>query len=492
VVDEEPTEEVAAEAAEAAEGGELRVALPREPATLDPVFAVVSDAAIFGAFIEPLILPDPTMEPTSDGLMTDWERVDETTWQFEIREGVEFHNGEPLDAEAVAWNVLNNRDAEGILSSFFASIEDATAVDEHTLEVTTTAPNNSLVSLFMVTYVVPPGYYQEVGSDGFSEEPVGTGPFLYADRAVGERMSAERNPDYWGGPANLDAITWTYAGDGSTRANLLMTGDVDVEFSVAFEALDSLLAADGVDITTYESLSKVSLFLVDDRPPLEDDDLREAVAKAIDRDLIAEEFFGGDGVAPSRNLLDVGEYGATEPHGFGYDPDAARELVEGAATEPDLPMISVIDRGPRARDVGEALAGMLEAVGFNVERDPRPYAEMVEDALSQNVSGLYVHPKTSLAPHPFFWTNGFLTTDSLTQHCSDPRFDELATEALAAPTPEEGAEVYTEIDDIALTQNICIVPVFDEVSHLATVEGVTGLEMRADGLPMDFASISRS
>jgi len=477
------------EGAEQASGGELRIVLSREPATLDPVFAVVSDAAIFGAFIEPLILPDPQMAPTSDGLITAWEQVDDTTWRFTVREGVEFHNGEPLDADAVAWNVLNNRDSGGILGSFFASVEDAQAVDDLTVEVVTTSPNNSLVALFMVTYALPPGYYEEVGADGFADAPLGTGPFLYADRSLGESVTAERNPDYWGEQPRLDRIVWTFAADASTRANLLLTGAADAELSVPFETLGTLLDADNVEVTSYDSLSKVSMFLIDDRPPLDDRDLREAVARAMDRDLLVNQLFDGEAVTAARNLLDIGDYGIMGPHGFDHSPDVAAELVAGAATAPTLPVMWVIDRGPRARDVGEAVAGMLEGVGFDVQRDPRPYAEVVDDALTQNVAGLFVFPKTSLAPHPFFWTNGFLTTNSLTKHCSDERFDGLASDALAAPGPEEGAEVYGLIDDIALTENICMVPIFDEVGHLATV-GVDGLVMRADGLPASFATVS--
>ena len=501
--DEQPEDDDATEVEDAEEepddadvdesADELRVVLPREPATLDPVHAVVSDATVFGAFLEPLIRPDAGMEPTSEGLIVDWEQVDDVTWHFEVREGVEFHNGEPFNADAVAWNILNNRDSEGILTQYFGPIAEAVALDETTVEVITNEPNNSLVPLFMIIHAIPPDYYEEVGSEGFDEAPVGTGPYVYDGRELGQSMTAVANPDYWDGEVGVERITWNFTADASTRANLLVTDAVDVEFDVAFEALDTLLEAEEVGVEPYEdSLEKVSLFVTANQPPMDDRDLREAVARAIDYDLIVAELFEGEGVERSRNLLDTGAAGATEEHGYDYSPEEAEQLVAQYDGDPTVQLSPITDRGPRGEEVGEALASMLENVGFQVERNPLPYGDFVELALTQNLPGVYMHPKTSLAPDPFFWASGFLTSFSLTKHCSEGLYDEydaLAAEALAQPSAGEAAAVYTELDELALTQDVCVIPLYNVVKHWASSVPVDGLEMRSDGIPVTFADL---
>ena len=159
----------------------LRVLLPNEPSSLDPVVTPTSSARVYGAFLDPMIATDTSFKLTADGLITKWTQTTPTTWQFTLRANVKFQNGEPWDATAAGFNITTIRDtAKANLHPYLVTVTATKAVDPLTLEVTTATADSALPAVLASVYVVPPSYYQTKGSAGFAAAPVGT---LVADGA---------------------------------------------------------------------------------------------------------------------------------------------------------------------------------------------------------------------------------------------------------------------------------------------------------------------
>ncbi|MEX0667981.1 MAG: ABC transporter substrate-binding protein, partial [Acidimicrobiia bacterium] len=179
---EETTTTEAAITVEPSGGGDLRIVVPSEPRSMHrDVDNNRSSVGINRTMVEPLSeVSDDGFAPGTEGLITAWEQIDDLTWQFTLRDGVMFHNGEEFNAEVAAYNVVRSRDdATGATAPYFSLIDDARAIDATTLEVTTTAPAPYVPALMMIVDAFPPVHYQEVGPEAFGRAPVGTVAFVF-------------------------------------------------------------------------------------------------------------------------------------------------------------------------------------------------------------------------------------------------------------------------------------------------------------------------
>jgi peptide/nickel transport system substrate-binding protein len=461
-------------------GGELRMVVGPEPATLNPMRAVRSDHIVSIAMVEPLVKVDAeSQELTEDGLVTGWERVDDTTWRFTVRDGVEFHNGEAFDAEAAAFAVEEHRaDEAAVTGPFFQVFDTVEAISDTEFELTTTGPNNSVPYLLTNVFALPPEHYAEVGADAYGQDPIGTGPFVFEEWVSGEHVRAVANEDYWQDPAHLDAITWAWTADASTRASLLQSGQADLVVDVPLGLQDEIEQGPETDVVRYDRLVKFLLFLPLDGQT-EDPDVRRAAAKAIDREGIVEGVYEGVGARADRDFMNsFFDSAGGHEESIEYDPDAAAELIASMDSPPSITLNWPVGRSQSP----EAVAGMLETVGFDVERNPLDFGTFFQQAVTGDLEGPYIFGTMPTFPHEDVQAQGFLTSTSITRTCVDERFDELAAEAVAEDDQEGRTAVYNEMERIALFDLTCFVPLYEQVTTYGHSSDVHGFEPARDDL----------
>ncbi len=119
-------------------------------------------------------------------LITDYRVLDDqTTWEFKLREGITFNNGEPWDADAAAWNIEYRLTGETTRTSFrsllISKYEGVEVIDKYTINVKTNIPFAFTPLIMMYLQVAPPAYYQDVGLEGYGENPVGLGPYKFVE-----------------------------------------------------------------------------------------------------------------------------------------------------------------------------------------------------------------------------------------------------------------------------------------------------------------------
>ncbi len=357
------------------------------------------------------VTPEYDLEPM---LAEDWEFVEPNTWRFHLRDDVTFHNGEPMDAEAVKEGLFDRVAADGG-GTIRAGEDSAEVVDDHTIDFTPTEenlrvpeqivhPNNS---------VVGPGTMPD------GDELVGTGPFQFVDYASDEQISVERNPDYWGDEPALESITFRFFPESSSRMRALEAGEVDIAVEVPREEVAALESA-GVEIVTSEVGAYRAMFanIHGDEPHdlLGEDEVRHAVARAIDREEIVEEVLNGlattdQTLVPPRLL---GEH-ADLVEGFEHDPEEAVELLEEAGWEEG-------DDGIRERD-GRRLELTLES-GFGGADIHRPVPTVLESQLAEVGIALNVneHPDSASYQEVIETGEGDLFLEQGSQNDANPGF----------------------------------------------------------------------
>lgn len=454
----------------------LRVVVQAQPSTLDPIVGARGvNQYVWGTVLEPLVGTGEDLEPTKDSIITDWERTDDTTWTLTVREGLEFSNGEPADAAAVANTLTIVRDSENsILKSYWANAKDISAPDPTTVVIKTSAPQYDIPDLMGTVYLVPPKYYKEQGTEGFSAAPIGTGPYLFDGQNAGRDMTVVRNPDYWGDAAEMERIVFSWSAEPAQRLALLRSDAADVAFDLPATQAEEADQA-GLDVTLTDTAVKMIGFLHTDRGPFNDPDVAKAAALAVNRDEIVEGIFGDRAIADG-GLLNVKP--GTEPaEQVEADPEEARELMQGKT----VPITLTYPAGQYSNieEVAQAMGSMLEDVGFKVTFNALDYGTLVTQVGAKELDGITVFAGVPNVAVPDFFASGFMKSASITANCQDPKIDEMIADALAQPDEAAANEIYDELNTLGVVSKNCYIPMYRQVSAYATADGVSGVHYDA-------------
>ena len=291
-------------------------------------------------------------------LATSLENPDELTWRFHLREGVKFHNGNDFKANDVKFSIerLMEDDSVWNTASFVDRVE---VVDDYTVDIITQEPFAAFMTRLVLWHMTDEEYFNEVGEEGFLESPVGTGPYKFVEWVKDERVVLEANEDYWRGAPNIGTIIFTPIPENATRLAALEAGDVDIVSEVPPEYIDQ--PGEGVEIATVPGTRAFYLGMNVNVAPFDDIRVRQAMNYAVDVDSIIE--FVLNGLArPIDNPLLPEAFGYAATPVYHYDPERAMSLLADAGYPDGFEM--ELDTHPALKEIAEAVAGQLSAVGI--------------------------------------------------------------------------------------------------------------------------------
>ena len=366
-----------------AQQADISIGMVLEPPNLDPTAgaAAAIDEVVYANVFEGLTRfgPDGSVKP---GLAASWEiSADGTVYTFTLHPGVTFHDGSTLTAADAVFS-LDRARAEGSTNAqraLFANIVSAEAVDDLTLRVTLDGPDGAF--LFDMAWgdavIVAPETAETNATN-----PVGTGPFRFANRIEGDRIDLVRNDAYWGAPVALEAATFRFISDPNAAFAAMMAGDVDAFPNFpAPETLAQFAADPRFSVIVGSTEGETILAMNNAQAPLDDIRIRQAIAHAINRqDIIDGAMFGygtpiGTHFAPHNpNYVDLTGLSA-------YDPDAARALLAEAAPA-GLTLRLALPPPAYARRGGEIIAAQLRAVGIETEITNLEWAQWLEQVFN--------------------------------------------------------------------------------------------------------------
>ena len=207
-----------------------------------------------------LVFRDQAMK-LAPRLATAWKITDDpNVWEFKLREGVKYHNGNPFTADDVVFSILRAKHENSDMKGLLTSVVEVTKVDEHTVRMRTDGPNpllpNNLTNLFIMDrewseankVTLPQNY--KAGDETFAVRNAnGTGPFRLAKREPDVRTELERNEDYWGKgtyPMEVSKVVFTPVRSAATRVAALLSGEIDFLLDPPVQDLERLSAAKGI------------------------------------------------------------------------------------------------------------------------------------------------------------------------------------------------------------------------------------------------------
>lgn len=324
----------------------------RDPATLDPYrsFDNKSDDILFQVY-EGLVRfdRDGKIEPA---LATGCSQSDPLTLRCELRKGVRFHNGDPLDAEAVRWSILRAIDPKegNPAAPQLASISDVKAVDPSTVEIRTRQPDGLLLRrLASFVRIASPRYFAQVGAAKFAEFPVGTGPFRFVswDKSRSIRLAA--NGSYWEkGYPRMQSVTFVFLPEDKQR-ELLFSGKVDLLTEIPATKTIEVAKNEQTKILKRLVLTTPVFWFTSFAGPLADKRVRQALNMAVNKERLIRYAVLGNGKPVATFSLE-GETGHNESLvPYPYSPQRARKLLAEAGYLKGF-KISIMSAPQAARD----------------------------------------------------------------------------------------------------------------------------------------------
>lgn len=478
-------------------GGDLVITLGSDPEHLNPGITTGYPVAAATANVYSALIWRDNQGNYQPDLAESWTvSEDNLTYTFQLREGVYWHDGEYFTSADVKYTF------EEILGPYhgrfeqgYRRIEAIETPDDYTVVVQLNEPFAPFFTLLTVfdAPILPKHLFH--GTDPLDNEvtnnPVGTGPFMFEEWSRGDRIVIVRNDNYFEDLAYMDRIIYRIIPDEPARSIAMETGDVDYTWGFYLPTADVDRLLQHPNLESWTGVRIPALFFVfvnTSHPDLEDPRVRQALMHAIDREFIVDFAYEGLGqtdigpMGSAFNMVYKEDVNLSEL--YPYDPDMARSLLEDAGVE-DLEISIIFDSGrPAFRDTVEIMRDNLRDVGITLLLDPMERSVMIENVYIQRNYDLSMQSFTSggdpaIGYHRIYETKepGDLFVSAT--FYSNETVDQLLSQAGAVADLEGRAELYHQVVEI-LAQDVPLLPLFEEMSIEINHKNLRGLRQSLD------------
>ena len=459
-------------------------------------------------------------------LASDWTIQDDVTYEFELVEGATFHNGDPVDADAVKWSMERLMETpESPHIDKVEDVEEIEVIDDHNLVIRLEEPNAPFLA-FMTTApgragaVVNQSAIEEMGDD-YTNMPVGAGPFEIADRTSGESLTLTAFDEYFETDDEgnqlpyLDEIVINLIPEPSTMWTALETDSIQFSEELPTEQANNAEQMPGVAVEGTDTAYRAISFLANDPAevpewaieagnpdsedevydgwegediPTEDPRVRRAIAMAIDREELVETALRDWGI-PAHSIWQPATewlYEEEPENGQYHDPERARELLDEAGYTGEPRISGEMLGRPEDERTLTVLEQQLEEIGVEITPDIRQPSGFWDSIYNFEHLFAITDAVTNIDPW-MAWYRQLGTPDGTgtSGHWqkglwSNEEFDELIRESLVTPEQDEREEIVREAEQIFFEEAPYAMLYFpvDPVGYNENLEGVqlpTGL-----------------
>lgn len=327
---------------------------------------------VFNLVLEGLVKTSDDGTTIEPALAESWDiSEDGLTYTFHLKPGIKFSDGTPVTGEDWIWSLTRARDTEASPWKFAGEgIKDVTAPDDNTLVVTLKEPWAAILAdlaMFNMT-VQSKAHFEKVGEEGYSRQPIGTGPYYIDEWRKGEYILMKKNPHYHiEGLPKTDEIKFVVISDDNTRVLQLQAGKLDIATYLPFNRMAELDADPNIVAKGIPSTETRYIILNNNVKPLDDIRVRHALQYATDKDAIVALILFGYGEKAISFAPKAGLYYNDALEDYGYDVEKAKALLAEAGY-PDGFDVELLVRAGNA--VYEQLSVILKEqwskVGINV------------------------------------------------------------------------------------------------------------------------------
>ncbi|WP_270937708.1 ABC transporter substrate-binding protein [Falsiroseomonas oryzae] len=444
-----------------AEAQNFRIGLREDPDILDPTLArTFVGRIVFAGLCDKLFEINERLEIVPQ-LATGYRWDDPTTLTITLRQGVRFHDGEPMTAESVAYSLNRHLTMQGSFRrGEIGSMQSVEVVDPQTVRVKLREPFAPFVSQLTdrAGMIVSPRAAEAAGRN-FGNRPVCAGPMRFVERVAQDRIVLERFPEYWdAGRVHVQRVSYLPIPDGNVRLANLQSGALD------------LVEIEANDVRTVQRNNRLRVTMTDElgyqgitfnigngaraqTPFGQNPRIREAFELAIDRAAVNQVVFEGVHTLTAQPLPPANPY-----HVRNFQPEPrnvarARQLLAEAGVRTPLPVEMTVPNNPDLRQAAEVIQAMVREAGFDLRINAMEFASSLQAAVRGEFETYLLAWSGRVDPDGNTWTFIHSQGPQNDGKYSNPEVDRLLNAARVETDAEKRRELYAQVWTIALRQD---------------------------------------
>ncbi|MBR3396289.1 MAG: ABC transporter substrate-binding protein [Lachnospiraceae bacterium] len=456
----------------AAHADEINIGIAQDlDDSLDPHYAVAAGTKeiMFNVF-EGLVKPTPegNLMPAVASDYTVSE--DGLTYDFILRDGIKFHNGDEVEMEDVLYSIERNMGSDGneALIPALEAIKDMKA-DGSKLTITLDEPVPELLN-YLTLAILPADY------DKQDTAPVGTGPYKFVSRVAQDNIVMERFDDYWGEPAKIGKVTFHVVEKIESMLLGLQGGSIDL--CMHLTSTQTAQLSDGFNIEEGSMNLVQALYLNNAVAPFDNVLVRQALSYGIDKQGIIDLAFDGFGIPLGTSMFPsfAKYYDDSLTDYYPYDPAKAKELLKEAGFPDGFSMeITVPSNYQPHVDAAQVIVEQLKEIGVTAKINPIEWESWLNDVygnrqFQSTITGLTSDNMTARKLLERFRSD---MPNNFTNY-NNADYDELAKAAIVSTNDEEQTALYRQMEK-NLTENAANVYIQDMADLVAVRKGLSGL-----------------
>ncbi len=473
--------------------------------------------------LENLVAVEPGGTELQPGLATEWSsNEDGTVWTLKLREGVTFHDGTPFNAEAAKFNIDRWNDPAfeygfrdegvqyeawgfvfgGFLGDEAAVLSEANAVDETTLELVLSKPMGFLPAALSSSYfgIHSPTAIQEAGADYGTPSvgAVGTGAFEFVEWVDGSQVVLKRYENYWGEPAGVERLVFRGIEDPTARLAELQAGSIDIAVSLSPDDAETIEGDSSLEaVKASENLNIGYIGFHQSNEPLQNLEVRQAIAHAVDWNEIVAAFFG-EGAQVASQFIPPGLIGYSDDlEPYAYDPEMAQQLLTDAGFEGGFSTefwYMPVSRPyfPSAEPIASAVASYMADVGIETDLQTEDWGTYLDDNNTGKFPIYMLGWSADYAdPDNFVYTFFGAGEGKRNFGWDNKEVTQLLDQARQEPDEAARAELYGQINQLIYDQ-VPAIPVVHNPVLNAVRTGIEGFQPSPLGSTVPFSAITKS
>lgn len=469
-------------------GGKLRVAYQLAPGALDPVVGRSGgDAYYWRQFVDQLVDADPALKPRpATSLAESWDVSNPKAVTLRLRKGVVFHDGTPFNADAVKFNIERLLDpaTKATPRAAFTAVESVVSVDEHVVRFNLKRPWGSVLGTLADRggAMNSPTAVKAIGTD-YIFKPVSTGPFKVAEFVSGSHVRFVRNEKYWGRDEAgnplpyLDEIVVNTVSDQTVQVAALKAGEMDLIY-LPYREVGNFEGNPTYNIRKYDGGSiALTLQFNTNKAPLDNMNLRLAIAHAINPELINKAVYFGRAIIAKGGMWPTGAWA--------YDPTVsrptynvakAREYLKLGGKPNGFELDAMLWPSEINTPSAEIIRAQLAVIGIKLNLKVYEVTVATERFNYGQETPIYLtswsrYPEPDWNASLIYRSDGYYNAGKR----KDDRLDALIDEGAATADIEQRRTIYRKVDEIVLGE-AHMVPMLYGVTYAAAAKHVMGLD----------------